>query len=766
MPQYRQATSRFLATVLFTDIVGSTEHAARVGDRVWRDLVEKHHAIVRRELTGLSAGTFVISKATPTATLAVNNSPQAYTGAGQSATVAISVSSVTGTVANVLTGGSATQTTAGTYAVTADFVPTDTSNYHTLTGLSAGIFVISKATPTATLAVTNSPQTYTGAGQSATVTISASSVAGSVANVLTGGSATQTTAGTYAVTADFVPTDISNYHTLTGLSAGTFVISKATPTATLAVSNSPQAYTAAGQSATVAISVSSVTGTVANVLTGGSATETTAGTYAVTADFVPTDISNYHTLTGLTAGTFVISKATPTATLAVNNSPQAYTGAGQSATVAISVSSVTGTVANVLIGGSATQATAGTYAVTANFVPTDATNYHTLTSLSAGTFVISKATPTATLAVNNSPQAYTGAGQSATVAISVSSVTGTVASVLTGGSATQTTAGTYAVTADFVPTDTSNYHTLTGLSAGIFVISKATPTATLAVTNSPQTYTGAGQSATVTISASSVAGSVANVLTGGSATQTTAGTYAVTADFFPTDSANYNSLTGLSAGNFVISQATISLAITGDTPDPSNSAQSVAVNWSHSVATGAGTPIGNVTVTVSGGSETCSAAIAAGTCNIVLTATGARMLTAAYAGSTNFAGTSDIEPHQVNATGYTLNGFHQPVDMNGVFNNVKGGSTVPLKFEVFQGSAEITSTSVVQTFYYGLVGCNASAPNDDIEITTSGGTALRYDTTSGQFIQNWKTPPQAGCYSVTLTLTNGQSLTAYFNIKK
>ena len=50
MPQYRQATSRFLATVLFTDIVGSTEHAARVGDRVWRDLVEKHHAIVRREL--------------------------------------------------------------------------------------------------------------------------------------------------------------------------------------------------------------------------------------------------------------------------------------------------------------------------------------------------------------------------------------------------------------------------------------------------------------------------------------------------------------------------------------------------------------------------------------------------------------------------------------------------------------------------------------------------------------------------------------------
>ena len=59
---------------------------------------------------------------------------------------------------NVRTGGAATQTTAGTYAVTADFVPTDTTNYTTLIGLAAGNFVITKATPTATLTVSNSPQ--------------------------------------------------------------------------------------------------------------------------------------------------------------------------------------------------------------------------------------------------------------------------------------------------------------------------------------------------------------------------------------------------------------------------------------------------------------------------------------------------------------------------------------------------------------------------------------------------------------------------------
>ena len=41
---------RVLATVLFTDIVGATERAASLGDRRWRDVLEQHHAVVRREL--------------------------------------------------------------------------------------------------------------------------------------------------------------------------------------------------------------------------------------------------------------------------------------------------------------------------------------------------------------------------------------------------------------------------------------------------------------------------------------------------------------------------------------------------------------------------------------------------------------------------------------------------------------------------------------------------------------------------------------------
>jgi len=43
-------TERVLLTVLVTDIVGSTERAAAVGDRKWKDLLQAHDAIVRRQL--------------------------------------------------------------------------------------------------------------------------------------------------------------------------------------------------------------------------------------------------------------------------------------------------------------------------------------------------------------------------------------------------------------------------------------------------------------------------------------------------------------------------------------------------------------------------------------------------------------------------------------------------------------------------------------------------------------------------------------------
>jgi pimeloyl-ACP methyl ester carboxylesterase len=43
-------SERVLATVLFTDLVGSTDKALQLGDRAWAELLERHHDVVRREL--------------------------------------------------------------------------------------------------------------------------------------------------------------------------------------------------------------------------------------------------------------------------------------------------------------------------------------------------------------------------------------------------------------------------------------------------------------------------------------------------------------------------------------------------------------------------------------------------------------------------------------------------------------------------------------------------------------------------------------------
>jgi class 3 adenylate cyclase len=48
--RHEREPDRALATVLFTDIVGSTERATALGDRRWRDLLEQHDRLVRHEL--------------------------------------------------------------------------------------------------------------------------------------------------------------------------------------------------------------------------------------------------------------------------------------------------------------------------------------------------------------------------------------------------------------------------------------------------------------------------------------------------------------------------------------------------------------------------------------------------------------------------------------------------------------------------------------------------------------------------------------------
>jgi class 3 adenylate cyclase len=52
--RHRPQQDRVLATVLFTDIVDSTAHAARLGDTRWRSLLDNHDELVRREVERFS----------------------------------------------------------------------------------------------------------------------------------------------------------------------------------------------------------------------------------------------------------------------------------------------------------------------------------------------------------------------------------------------------------------------------------------------------------------------------------------------------------------------------------------------------------------------------------------------------------------------------------------------------------------------------------------------------------------------------------------
>ncbi|MBD3942469.1 HYR domain-containing protein [Microbacterium sp. NEAU-LLC] len=145
-------------------------------------------------------------------------------------------------------------------------------------------------------------------------------------------------------------------------------------------------------------------------------------------------------------------------------------------------------------------------------------------------------------------------------------------------------------------------------------------------------------------------------------------------------------------------------------------------------------------------------------------ATGAHTLTAT---AVDAHGNAAAAQRHYTIAAWTLGGFFQPVDVNGTWNSVKGGATVPLKFEAFAGSTELTSVTAVQGFTVKGVACPGSGTaTDDIELTTTGGTSLRYDATAGQFIQNWQTPKSPGsCYKVTMTTLDGSSISALFKLK-
>ena len=80
---------------------------------------------------------------------------------------------------------------------------------------------------------------------------------------------------------------------------------------------------------------------------------------------------------------------------------------------------------------------------------------------------------------------------------------------------------------------------------------------------------------------------------------------------------------------------------------------------------------------------------------------------------------------------------------------------------------EFADTAAIQGFTVKGAACpGLFSIVDDIELTTTGGTTLRYDSAAGQFIQNWQTPKKPGaCYTVTMTTPDGSAISANVKLK-
>lgn len=261
------------------------------------------------------------------------------------------------------------------------------------------------------------------------------------------------------------------------------------------------------------------------------------------------------------------------------------------------------------------------------------------------------------------PQTGTPTGD-VTVSDGTASCTGTVAA----GSCllTPTSAGAKSLTATYG--GDTNFDSSVSSPATAHTVQKANTTT--ALTSDIPDPSVVGQPVTVTYSVSAVApgagtpGGNVTVSDGTASCTATAAAGSCAITFASTGAksltatyagdSSYNGSASSPATAHTVNSADTTTTITGDLPDPSVVGQAVTVTFGVAVtAPGSGTPTGNVTV--SDGTVSCTAAVAAGGCSITFTSAGAKSLTAIYVGDSNFngSGSSPATAHTVNKANTT-----------------------------------------------------------------------------------------------------------------
>ena len=139
--------------------------------------------------------------------------------------------------------------------------------------------------------------------------------------------------------------------------------------------------------------------------------------------------------------------------------------------------------------------------------------------------------------------------------------------------------------------------------------------------------------------------------------------------------------------------------------------------------------------------------------------------TVTCSGGTDNAGNSAASVSRTYSVVYNWTGFFQPVDNNGVFNKVKAGSAVPVKFSL-SGNQGL---GIFDTITTRRIACPNTMVTDTLETLAAGTTSgLKYDSLADQYNYTWKTGSGlAGtCQRLELTLNDGTLHTANFNFTK
>ena len=536
-------------------------------------------------------------------------------------------------------------------------------------------------------------------------------------------------------------------HDSSNAAQATFAINKAESTTTVSCGAGPFAFTGS------AIGPCSVAVTGAGALNLSPApvyaNNVAAGVNTASASYTFAGDDNH---TGsVDSKSFSIEKASSTVTVTCPGTAQTYTGSpltpctAEATGVGMSAVSVTSSIVyenNTDVG-----------AATANANWAGDGNHTGNTG--NGVFTISQASSTVTVdCIAGAPHTYTGSAQTPCTAQATGagmSPIDVTASLVYGSN---TDVGPATANASWA--GDANHTSSNGL--GGFSITKANTTTVVTCSAGPFTYTGLAQ--TPCTASVTGAGGLNQSLTVNYANNTNAGTVTANASFG--GDVNHNSSND--SKNFIIDKAGSTTTVTAGSAIfdglPHGGAATV---------TGAGALNQSVTPVYYVGRNTTVYPSS----TTAPTTAGDYTASATFAGDSNHNSSSGSKDFSIGS--WMLTGFYQPVDMTTtsvlVFNTVKGGSTVPLKFNIYAGTPGTTterkSVSDIASFLYASIPCNAAAAIDTtLEVTTTGGTSLRYDTTAGQFIQNWQTPKQPGiCYQVRMTALDGSHIDAFFKTK-